>query len=84
MLLASLVIVVVASLGDDPNYYHVENWQAPTMADLTTCATMAEELNASFRYLADNGLNTDWQTKEASCDVHLAKIDTPIVGAIIR
>ena len=69
MLIASLVIVVVANLGDDPNFYGAESWHGPTTADLTQCATMARDLNQSFDYLQAQGLNSDWQSKSATCDV---------------
>ena len=86
MLIAALVIAVSASLGADPNYYQPQTWEGPTETDLTTCATMAGELNATYKYLADNGLNTDWQTKEASCEVYVqaVDVDTPIQGSITR
>ena len=86
MLIAALVISVVASLGADPNYYQPQTWDGPTEADLMDCASMAGELNATYRYMSDNGLATDWQSKEATCEVYVRAVDvnTPIAGNIIR
>lgn len=86
MLIAALVIAVVASLGDGPNYYQPQTWQGPTEADLTDCATMAAELNATYKHMAEQGLNADWLVKEASCEVYVeaADVDTPIRGGITR
>lgn len=69
MLIASLVIAVTASVGSDPNFYQPQNWKGPTMSEMETCAHMARDLNAGFEYLVSQGLNTDWQTKYASCEL---------------
>jgi hypothetical protein len=86
MLIAALVIAVTATFGSDPNYYQPQTWEGPTMADMSDCATMAAELNTTYKYMAENGLNTDWQTKEASCEVYVqtVDVDTPIKGTISR
>jgi hypothetical protein len=86
MLIAALVIAVTASLGGDPNYYQPQTWQGPTETDLTDCATMAAELNATYKHLAEHGLARDWHTKEASCEVYVqaVDVDTPIQGSITR
>ena len=69
MLIASLVLAVVANVGDDPNYYGVENWKGAAMADMETCATMARDLNEGFDVILRQGLPRDWHTKYASCEL---------------
>lgn len=69
MLVASLVVSVLVAVGGDTNFYQTERWQAPTMGDLTTCADMAHELNVGFDYLIRQGLNQDWQSKTATCEL---------------
>lgn len=68
-LIASLVVAVTVSVGADVNFYQAESWKGPTMPELQTCADMADELNAGFGYLVQQGLNTDWQTKYATCEL---------------
>lgn len=75
MLIASLVIVVVANLGDDPNIYHPQNWSGPTESDLTTCAQMADDLNAGFSHIENAGLPRDWQDKYATCEIRIGADD---------
>lgn len=75
MLIASLVIVVTAAVGSDPNFYQAESWKGPTDADLTTCATMARELNDTFDAMIRQGLNKDWQSKSAYCELVAAGDD---------
>lgn len=69
MLIASLVLAVVANVGDDPNYYGVESWKGATMTDMETCATMARDLNDGFDAILKHGLPRDWHTKYASCEL---------------
>lgn len=69
MLIASLVIVVTASIGSDPNFYQAESWKGPTNDELVTCATMARELNDTYDAMIRQGLNHDWQVKTATCEL---------------
>ena len=68
-LIASLVISVTAAVNTAPNFYQAESWQGATPSDLVTCATMAADLNAQFDFLVSQGLNKDWQTKTATCEL---------------
>lgn len=68
-LIASLVISVTAAVNTAPNFYQAESWQGATPNDLVTCATMAADLNAQFDFLVSQGLNKDWQTKTATCEL---------------
>ncbi|QBJ04448.1 hypothetical protein HOV23_gp125 [Pseudomonas phage Lana] len=69
MLVASLVVSVLASIGGDTNFYQTESWKAPTMGELQTCADMAHSLNVGFDYQIRQGLNKDWQSKTATCEL---------------
>ena len=69
MLVASLVIAVMTSIGADTNFYQAESWQGPTTVELETCAQMAGDLNAGFDYLIRQGKNDGWQSKTASCEI---------------
>lgn len=68
-LIASLVIAVTASVNTAPNFYQAESWKGATPSELVTCATMAADLNAQFDFLISQGLNKDWQTKTATCEL---------------
>lgn len=70
-LIASLTVAVTVSVGAGENFYQMESWQGPTEADLTVCASMANDLNAGFDYMIRQGLNKDWQSKTATCEIIL-------------
>lgn len=83
-LLASLMIEVVANMGDGSNFYLAQTWVGPTETDLVTCATMSKDLNAGFDYMVREGLNVDWQTKTATCEVYLSPDAEPASTAAPR
>jgi hypothetical protein len=70
-IMAYLSISVVASIGADPNYYRPQSWEGPTETDLVTCATMADELNATYAALDKAGKMADF--REATCVITLVK-----------
>jgi len=72
-LAAALVIAVVGNVGDDTNYYEPQTWYAPDAAELVSCARMAHDLNEQFEFMASKGLNVEWQSKFASCEVRLTR-----------
>lgn len=74
-LIAALVIAVLPAVGAWENFYQAETWNGPTADDLETCATMAEELNITFDAMIRAGLNVDWQSKTATCEIRLAPED---------
>lgn len=74
-LIAKLVIAVLPAIGASENFYQAESWNGPTADDLETCATMAEELNITFDAMIRGGLNVDWQSKTATCEISLAPDD---------
>lgn len=74
-LIAALVIAVLPTVGAGENFYQAESWNGPTTDDLETCATMAEELNVTFDAMIRAGLNVDWQSKTATCEIRLAPDD---------
>lgn len=74
-LIAALVIAVLPAVGAGENFYQAESWNGPTGDDLETCATMAEELNITFDAMIRAGLNVDWQSKTATCEIRLAPED---------
>lgn len=74
-LIAALTIAVLPAVGAGENFYQAESWKGPTEDDLTTCATMAEELNITFDAMIRAGLNVDWQSKTATCEIRLAPDD---------
>ena len=39
------------------------------MVEVGHCAQMAKDMNEQFDYLIAKGLNSDWQTKTATCEV---------------
>lgn len=78
-LVAALVIAVLPAIGSGENFYQAESWNGPTMSDLETCATMAEGLNVTFDAMIRSGLNVDWQSKTATCEIRLAPDDGPDV-----
>lgn len=71
-IIAALVIAVLPAVGAGENFYQAESWNGPTGDDLETCATMAEELNVTFDAMIRGGLNVDWQSKTATCEIRLA------------
>lgn len=74
-LIAALTIAVLPAIGAGENFYQAEVWKGPTMDDMETCATMADELNITFDAMIRAGLNVDWQSKTATCEVRLAPDD---------
>ena len=74
-LIAKLIIAVLPAVGAGENFYQAETWNGPTADDLETCATMAEELNITFDAMIRGGLNVDWQSKTATCEISLAPDD---------
>jgi hypothetical protein len=68
-LIASLTIAVTAAIGSGENFYQAESWSEPTREELVTCAQMAADLNSGFDYLIRQGLNKDWQSKTATCEL---------------
>lgn len=74
-LVAALTIAVLPAIGSGESFYQAESWNGPTEDDLTACATMAEELNVTFDAMIRAGLNVDWQSKTASCEIRLAPDD---------
>lgn len=71
----ALLVSVTATYGSDPNLYQEQSWEAPTAQEVQDCAGMAQSLNAGFEYLIAKGLNIDFQTKVATCEVFL--LDEP-------
>lgn len=71
-LVAALSIAVLPAIGAGESFYQAEVWIGPTEDDLYTCATMAEELNVTFDAMIRAGLNVDWQSKTAACEIRLA------------
>lgn len=65
----ALMVSVTAEVGSDPNLYQTETWEGPTMVEVGHCAQMAKDLNELYDYLVAKGLNRDWQTRTATCEV---------------
>jgi len=74
-IVATLTIAVLPAIGAGESFYHAEVWKGPTEDDLHTCATMAEELNVTFDAMIRAGLNVDWQSKTAVCEIRLSDDD---------
>lgn len=65
----ALMVSVTSNVGSDANLYQTATWEGPTMVEVGHCAQMAADLNEQFAYLVAKGLNHDWQTKTATCEV---------------
>lgn len=72
----ALIVSVTASIGADPDLYQAQSWEAPTAEEIQICASMAQGLNDGSDYLIAKGLNRDWQSKSATCEVFL--LDDPV------
>lgn len=68
-IIATLLVTVTLSVGTDPNLYHAESWKNPTMEELQICADMAADMTDTFVAMVEQGLNKDWQSQYATCEL---------------
>lgn len=69
-LVAALVVTTLVHVGSAPTYDQPQTWDGPTMADLSDCATMAQEMSTAYRAIVDRGIKRDWQERWVTCEIY--------------